>query len=347
MRILRKKRMIDLSICIPTYNRSDSCIRLVKEILSIKDRSIEIVVLDNGSQDNTLELLNAIEDKRLCIYANGKNKGALFNMLNVLSKANGRYILYSTDQDFINASNILDFKYFLLNGKNIACGYCELSPSEIDNHNFFMKGYDAVSNIAYLSRHPSGHFFNNSLLKEIDYLSRFSDYNFVDLFPFEFIFAELCMLGNATVYNKQLNIPENTSSTVSKNKSSTTKGSSSKAFFSPTSRLKMALHFSKHASQLKINNSEKIILIKDIFLRGLVSSTLGYKVLLNNESLCKHYYIQPRHISISEIFSIGLNFTKKYFSNADYINQQITNKIYFTLMIIFSLIRKLLKKTFK
>ena len=294
--------MIELSFCIPTYNRSQSSSRLVKEILSICDASIEVVVLDNDSPDNTLELLNTIEDKRLKVYSNDRNKGALFNMINVLSKAQGKYLVYSTDQDFVNSLNIIDFKNFLINSENIACGYCEFVDDTSSKQNqIFQKGYEAINNVAYLSRHPSGYFFYKDMLEQTNYLDRFSNYDYVDLFPFEFIFAELCTLGNAAVYNQQLSIPERRSNIVSANQSSTTKGSSLKAFFTPSSRLKMTLNYSKHSTQLVLDQNQKKILILNVFMRGLISATVEYKALLASSSLCHHYYIEPRKINFFEL----------------------------------------------
>ncbi len=336
--------MTELSFCIPTYNRSHSCARLVKEILSLNDDSIEVVVLDNGSPDNTLELLKDIHDSRLFVYSNGDNKGALFNMINVLSKANGKYLVYSTDQDFINPSNIVDFKNFLLKNENIACGYCEFSPHPDAQHKFFLKGYEAISNIAYLSRHPSGYFFNRELLEKTNYLTRFANYDFVDLFPFEFIFAELGIMGNGAIYNKQLNIPETTTKTVSKNKSSTTNGASSKAFFTPTSRLKLALNYTKHISQLPLYNDEKNKLIQDVCLRGLISATLNYRALLKNESICEHYYIESRNMGLVEMLSIGLHFFSQFFSKADYVNKNTFYKIRFLSAVIINVMSKFFKK---
>ena len=54
---------IELSFCIPTYNRASSVCRLVADILSCRDSGIEVVVLDNGSTDDSLSLLQAIKMK--------------------------------------------------------------------------------------------------------------------------------------------------------------------------------------------------------------------------------------------------------------------------------------------
>ena len=42
-----------------------------------------------------------------------------------------------------------------------------------------------------------------NLLHSIFFLERFSDYEYVDLFPLEFAFAELCSLGKGAIYNEK------------------------------------------------------------------------------------------------------------------------------------------------
>ena len=337
--------MTKLSFCIPTYNRAQSSTRLVNEILSCNDPDIEVVILDNGSTDETLINLKKIDDKRLFIYSNGENKGALFNMINVLSKATGKFLVYSTDQDSINASAITYFKTFLLSDQNISCGYCEFQPKPNVENELFTKGYDAVNKVGYLGRHPSGYFFNREMLETTNYLTRFSDYDFVDLFPFEFIFAELALIGNAAVFNKQLNIPETTGKIVSKNKSSTTNGTSSKAFFTPTSRLKMAINYTKHINQLELSLNERKKLMLEIFVRYLISATKGYKSILGNSALCEHYYLESRNIGLVEIISIGWKFYKKYYENADLIGEKTyLHKLLFNYDVASRFFCKILKK---
>jgi glycosyltransferase involved in cell wall biosynthesis len=320
----------------------------VNEILSCNDPDIEVIILDNGSTDKTLINLKKINDNRLFIYSNCDNKGALFSMVNVLSKATGKYLVYSTDQDFINASAITDFKIFLLSDQNISCGYCNHLPNPNIENELFTKGYDAVSKVGYLARHPSGYFFNREMLESTNYLTRFSDYDFVDLFPFEFIFAELALMGNAAVFNKQLSIPETRGKIVSQNKSSTTNGTSSKAFFTPTSRLKMAINYTKHINQLELSLSEKKRLMLEIFVRNLISATIGYKSILRNSVVCEHYYLESRNLGLFETISIGWNFYKKYYENADLIEKKTYfHKLLFSCdvaSIFFDMIIKKIKK---
>jgi len=299
---------IDLSFCIPTYNRAESVHRLVTTILTCTDPNIEVVVLDNGSPDATLDALRTIKDERLVVYSNGENKGALFNMVNVLNKGRGKFLVYSTDQDHIDSTKIDEFKTFLLRNPSVAGGYCVFDSPTGERCEIFPKGYQAVKNIAYQGRHPTGYFFNNDLLKTIKLVERFSDYEFVDLFPLEFAFAELCLLGDGAIYRRPIFRPETGQITVAKHKSSTTNGKSKKAFFSPETRLKLAIGYAKHIDSLQLAAKEKHALIVDTFLHELAMATKGYKSILANEILCAHYYMECRKVTVKELVNIGLAF---------------------------------------
>jgi len=337
----------NLSFCIPTYNRAQSVRRLVTDILSCRDADIEVVVLDNGSTDDTLSILRDIKDERLFVYSNGENRGALYNMVNVLNKGRGEYLVYSTDQDYVDNSKINEFKSFLLRQPGLACGYCTFNSKSENEFELFPKGYQSVKNIAYRERHPTGYFFNNKLIKTVGLVERFSDYNFVDLFPLEFVFAELCLMGNGAIYHGNIFTPE-TGTNVVKHKSSTTNGKSNKAFFSPEARLKLAINYTKHIDTLKLGQHERTLLTIDTFIDGLISTTLGYKAILGNRDLCIHYYMEPREIKTKELFSIGLNYYKQYVTQTVSMpGKSYVKQLEFIILVLFRLFQKIILKSNK
>lgn len=302
---------IELSFCIPTYNRAQIVYGLVTDILSCNDPAIEVVVLDNGSTDDTLSILSDIKDERLVVYSNGENKGGLYNVVNVINKARGKYLVFSTDKDHIDFNEITKFKLFLLQHANLACGYCAFNSVSTIGDQVFPKGYQALKNIGYKCRHPTGYFFNNALLKSIQHVERFSDYNFVDVFPFEFILAELCLMGNGAIYQGHI-IALETEAMAAKHKSYNASGKTKEAFFSPEARLKLAINFTKHICTLQLTSREREMQIIDVFFQQLAAATLGYKSILRNKNLCIHYHMECRDIKIKELMSIGCNFYKQF-----------------------------------
>lgn len=300
-----------LTFCIPTYNRSTSVHRLVTTILSRPDRDIEVVVLDNGSTDDTLEALGRIADRRLKVHANGQNRGALYNMVNVFSHGSGTFLVYSTDQDRTDAALIPDFKSFLASHPEVSCGYCSFDTSGGRSNEVFARGFDCVNAIAYKGRHPTGYFFRNDHLKSIRLVERFSDFDVVDLFPLEFAFGEVGLMGAGAIYHKPLFSP-NTGSEVVSHKSATTNGKLKTAFFAPAARLKLAISYSRHIEQLALSASEKSILKAQVFIAELRAATVGFRAVMRNEKLCVHYRMEPRSISLLEMSRIAISFCAGY-----------------------------------
>ena len=338
---------IDLSFCIPTFNRSESLHKLVTTILSCTDPNIEVVVLDNGSTDDTLASLSTIRDGRLIVYSNGENKGGLYNVVNVIDKACGKYLVFLTDKDHVDSNEITRFKTFLLQHTGLASGYCLFNSKSKIEYEIFQQGYQAVNKIAYKGRHPTGYFFNNALLKSIKHVEKFSDHKIVDMFPFEFIHAELCLMGGGAIYHVPMFTLE-TGDMAAKHKSYNASGKSKEAFFSPEARLKLAINYTKHINTLRLTPQEKRLLIIDIFIQQLVAATVGYRSVLRNKDICAHYYMECRDIKAKELHIIGLNLYRHYRSETinlwgkSYVTQ-ITFELYFISRLFARTIRRLFK----
>lgn len=315
---------IELSFCIPTYNNFKSVFRLVTSILECEDLNIEVVVLDNGSTDDTYNLLKEINDSRLSVYTNFENKGALYNMINVLDKGQGKFLVYCTDHDHVDTQKINKFKSFLVNNQNVSFGYCVYNSQVKVLSEMFPKGNEAINKLAYITRHPTGYFFNNEKLKSLNIVENFSNYEFVDLFPLEFIFAELSLMGDGAIYHDSLFTPE-TGERVVEHKSATTNGNSKSAFFSPECRLKLAVNFEKHLQSLPLSKSEKKILIKETFFREFYAATFGFKSVMENEKLCIHYRMERRDIGKIELLQTGYSFYNGYIQNV--IKQKSTSRL--------------------
>ena len=86
-----------ISVCIATYNGEKYVIKQVKSILHQLTANDEIIISDDGSSDNTLKLINEIQDDRIKIIK-GPCKGYIQNFANAIKHASGNYIFLS-DQD--------------------------------------------------------------------------------------------------------------------------------------------------------------------------------------------------------------------------------------------------------
>lgn len=302
---------ITLSICIPTYSRSETVCALVRQVLQCPAQDIEVVVLDNGSTDGTLQKLAAIRDARLSVYSNGENRGVLFNVLNVMLKGRGRYSALLLDKDSLDPARIESFKQFLLT-EQPACGFSRYHGSVDRCPDIAPVGVSALQLVGYAGHHPTGYFFRTDLLHELNIAQRFSAYDYVGHFPFDFILAECSLRGPAAIYQAPAFAPESLTS-ASRPKSFGTNAAKEDAFFSPKGRLKMAVNFAHHIRGLPVPSGVQRQLILDRLAQGMFAATLGYSRLLRDEHLCAHYHIATRNIGTLELVRTGLLFYRSFF----------------------------------
>lgn len=87
-----------VSVCIATYNGERFIRRQIESILPQLDSDDEIIVSDDGSTDNTLDIIRGFEESRICII-DGAHKGSpIWNFEKALSYAHGDYV-FLCDQD--------------------------------------------------------------------------------------------------------------------------------------------------------------------------------------------------------------------------------------------------------
>jgi glycosyltransferase involved in cell wall biosynthesis len=57
-----------VSIVIPLYNKEDYIERTIKSILNQSEQNFEIVIIDDGSTDNSINIINKMTDQRIKLY---------------------------------------------------------------------------------------------------------------------------------------------------------------------------------------------------------------------------------------------------------------------------------------
>ena len=103
-----------ISIISPVYNRGEYLLRFLKSIQNQNFRDIEIILIDDLSSDNTLNLMNQYQylDKRIIIIKNKKNYGTFASRIFGALKSKGEYLMFP-DPDDILSKNSLQMFYFL------------------------------------------------------------------------------------------------------------------------------------------------------------------------------------------------------------------------------------------
>lgn len=104
---------MELSFCVPTYNRAGYLKRCVSSVLANPDSDIEVIVQDNCSTDNTEQLMGSFQDLRLHSYRNSQNIGGVQNIIQIIGRAVGRYIYFLTDDAYLLPEGIGKIKSFI------------------------------------------------------------------------------------------------------------------------------------------------------------------------------------------------------------------------------------------
>ncbi|MGP1893311.1 glycosyltransferase family 2 protein, partial [Klebsiella pneumoniae] len=101
-----EKSDIIVSVVIPVYNAEEYIADTLKNIVSQSLYEIEIIIINDHSSDNTLDILKEIasSDERIRIIDNAVNIGAGISRNIGLSEAEGEYIIFLDDDDYVDTN---------------------------------------------------------------------------------------------------------------------------------------------------------------------------------------------------------------------------------------------------
>jgi len=92
---------IQFSIITPVYNRSDCILRCINSVLNQDYSSYEIIIINDGSTDDTLCKINSLESKntRIKIIDYPENSGVNYARNRGIEQVSGNYILFLDSDD--------------------------------------------------------------------------------------------------------------------------------------------------------------------------------------------------------------------------------------------------------
>lgn len=106
---------IDVSIIIPAYNTGKYLKKCLDSIYKLNMNTIEIIMIDDGSTDDTLDIMKKYKEKEKIEtkIVTQKNQGLSASRNLGLTIAKGKYILFIDSDDFVDTENL---KIFLKEG---------------------------------------------------------------------------------------------------------------------------------------------------------------------------------------------------------------------------------------
>lgn len=96
-----------VSIIIPVYNREKMVVEAINSSLKQDYQNIEIVVVNDGSKDNTKENVESLQEQYSNILLiNQENQGVAKARMEGLKHANGEYVVFLDSDDLINKNYV-------------------------------------------------------------------------------------------------------------------------------------------------------------------------------------------------------------------------------------------------
>lgn len=111
-----------VSVVMSVYNGETYLHEAIDSVLNQTYSNFEFIIINDGSVDKSLSIIQSYNDKRIVLIDNDKNKGLIFSLNKGVEVAQGKYIA-RMDADDINLPNRLEKQVHYLES-NLQIGVC-------------------------------------------------------------------------------------------------------------------------------------------------------------------------------------------------------------------------------
>lgn len=107
----------------PVYNAERFVEKAIRSVLNQSFRDFELVLVNDGSQDRSVEIIEGIQDPRIRLIHNEKNMGLARVRNRLLELATGKYIAWLDSDDYSEAGRLqAQFDYLESRPQTVLCG---------------------------------------------------------------------------------------------------------------------------------------------------------------------------------------------------------------------------------
>lgn len=146
-----------ISIVVPIYNASKYLDKCVQSILNQSYKNIEVILVNDGSTDNSLEICKQykLKDNRIKII--DINNGGVSNARNIgIERSTGDFIMFCDSDDYVSnkwcEKLIANYK----NNNLVMCAYYEIDDNKILNLNSNQNGNYIVNKSRFMELESCG-----------------------------------------------------------------------------------------------------------------------------------------------------------------------------------------------
>ncbi|MCK4994829.1 MAG: glycosyltransferase family 2 protein [Candidatus Omnitrophica bacterium] len=168
-----------VSVCIPVYNGADTIAQTIQSILAQTFKDFELLIVDNASTDNTVDIVRSFPDTRIKLHINKENLGCGGNLDQCKKITSGDIIFYISADDIADKNALQRVYDAFLHSKDIGIvsrtyyWFCEDVSKAVRAEQQFQEdltvsindSYEKVKSVIALSGQISGIAFRKKFMK--------------------------------------------------------------------------------------------------------------------------------------------------------------------------------------
>ncbi len=104
---------MNISVCMATYNGEKYIRKQIESILIQLNADDELIISDDSSTDDTVEIIKSIGDNRIILFEKQQFKSPIFNFENALKYAQGEIIVLADQDDIWKENKIETIKKYM------------------------------------------------------------------------------------------------------------------------------------------------------------------------------------------------------------------------------------------
>ena len=137
-----------VTIIIPTYNRGNTLARAVASILQQSYENFELLVVDDGSTDNTKDVIDSLRHPKLIYERLSENRGACHARNHGILRARGDLIAFQDSDDYWKPDKLAKQITFMQKG-NYDFVYCAMEMHDVHGkHTIIPKNHNSIPEYA-------------------------------------------------------------------------------------------------------------------------------------------------------------------------------------------------------
>lgn len=111
------KKLALVTIAIPIFNAEHFLHDCIQSVLNQSYTNFELLLLDDGSTDNSMLIASSYSDKRISVYSDGLNRGLVYRLNQSIDLAKGEYYARMDADDIMHVNRIEKQINYLINNE--------------------------------------------------------------------------------------------------------------------------------------------------------------------------------------------------------------------------------------